>query len=276
MPLFITASNDNKLDPSDAVFVDVIHTNALVQGKIERCGHVDFYMNGGILQPGCVRSGLSKSAPYIPTKRPCLNVHIFSTDPIACSHHRAPDYFRESIQSNRGFYGWPCTSYINYLLGFCPRTSKIEVLAGEDCQTSTIGMFMITTNSENPFAIGQWTEAAISTRIGGTHRPPASAADPFQQQIDQWGKLESTFNNVDNTHKRFGFTALDSSIGGGGDTSYDSNYLDSTVVGLRSPIDNRRINNKFSPTDNYFMQYRYNLTKNIISDDEFQTPNVQV
>lgn len=60
MPLFITASNDNKLDPSDAAFVDVIHSNALVQGKIERCGHVDFYMNGGILQPGCVKSGTSK------------------------------------------------------------------------------------------------------------------------------------------------------------------------------------------------------------------------
>lgn len=60
MPLFITASAENKLDPSDASFVDVIHTNAFVQGKVERCGHVDFYMNGGILQPGCVRSGSSK------------------------------------------------------------------------------------------------------------------------------------------------------------------------------------------------------------------------
>lgn len=57
MPLFITAPAADKLDPSDAHFVDVIHTNALVQGKIERCGHVDFYMNGGILQPGCRNSG---------------------------------------------------------------------------------------------------------------------------------------------------------------------------------------------------------------------------
>lgn len=59
MPLFITASAADKLDPSDALFVDVIHSNALVQGKIERCGHVDFYMNGGILQPGCFKSGVS-------------------------------------------------------------------------------------------------------------------------------------------------------------------------------------------------------------------------
>lgn len=59
MPLFITSGIDEKLDASDAEFVDVIHTNALVQGKLERCGHVDFYMNGGILQPGCVNIGNS-------------------------------------------------------------------------------------------------------------------------------------------------------------------------------------------------------------------------
>lgn len=53
MPLFVTSGLDDKLDPSDADFVDVIHTNALVQGKLERCGHADFYMNGGIYQPGC-------------------------------------------------------------------------------------------------------------------------------------------------------------------------------------------------------------------------------
>lgn len=57
MPLFITASRANKLDESDARFVDVIHTNALLQGKIERCGHADFYMNGGVVQPGCFSSG---------------------------------------------------------------------------------------------------------------------------------------------------------------------------------------------------------------------------
>lgn len=49
MPLFVTADLDNKLDASDATFVDVFHTNALVQGKIEQCGHVDYYFNGGEL-----------------------------------------------------------------------------------------------------------------------------------------------------------------------------------------------------------------------------------
>ena len=53
MPFFVTVDKDNKLDSSDAEFVDVIHTNAFVQGKIETSGDVDFYVNGGINQPGC-------------------------------------------------------------------------------------------------------------------------------------------------------------------------------------------------------------------------------
>ena len=53
MPFFVTLNTDQKLDANDAVFVDVIHTNAFVQGKIEACGDVDFYVNGGIRQPGC-------------------------------------------------------------------------------------------------------------------------------------------------------------------------------------------------------------------------------
>jgi hypothetical protein len=43
----------NKLNPSNADFVDVIHTNALVQGKLKPAGHADFYMNNAVTQPGC-------------------------------------------------------------------------------------------------------------------------------------------------------------------------------------------------------------------------------
>jgi hypothetical protein len=53
MPLFVTLDNDKKLDKTDAKFVDVIHTDALDKGKLEALGHVDFYVNGGMRQPGC-------------------------------------------------------------------------------------------------------------------------------------------------------------------------------------------------------------------------------
>lgn len=53
MPGFTFARKDSKLDSGDAELVDVIHTNAFIQGTIEPSGHVDFYMNGGVVQPGC-------------------------------------------------------------------------------------------------------------------------------------------------------------------------------------------------------------------------------
>ncbi|KAL1122021.1 hypothetical protein AAG570_003427 [Ranatra chinensis] len=55
LPLFddYTSSASSRLDSSDAQFVDVIHTNAGIKGKVLPVGHVDFYCNSGTYQPGC-------------------------------------------------------------------------------------------------------------------------------------------------------------------------------------------------------------------------------
>lgn len=47
-----------RLDSTDAMFVDAIHTNAAPlhrggAGLMDVSGHVDFYLNGGMRQPGC-------------------------------------------------------------------------------------------------------------------------------------------------------------------------------------------------------------------------------
>jgi hypothetical protein len=48
IPLFDVASPENRTDPSDAVFVDAIHTSANgIIGVWEAIGHIDFYPNGG-------------------------------------------------------------------------------------------------------------------------------------------------------------------------------------------------------------------------------------
>lgn len=121
----------------------------------------------------------------------CICVLI---DPFACSHHRAADYFTESIQSDRGFWGWPCNSYISYLLGQCPRSNELH-LGGEDCRESSKGMFLITTNTESPFASGQWTIQPASKY------PSNSRRDPFLERIDEYGKLESAFNFANSYNK---------------------------------------------------------------------------
>lgn len=131
MPLFVTVGKDEKLDPSDANFVDVFHTNAFIQGKVEPSGHIDFYMNGGIIQPGCWE------------KR----------NPFGCNHHRAAVYYAESVNSKIGFWGWPCPGFLAYLLGLCPPRFP-AVLAGDPVNHMYRGFHLVRTRAEPPFAQG--------------------------------------------------------------------------------------------------------------------------
>lgn len=52
-PDFVLAPAAHRLGKTNADFVDVIHTDGLERGFLEPLGHADFYMNGGINQPGC-------------------------------------------------------------------------------------------------------------------------------------------------------------------------------------------------------------------------------
>lgn len=70
----------------------------------------------------------------------------------------------ESIRSTQGFYGWKCQSYFYYVLGLCPFTSNDMLLAGENCDVTTRGMYLVKTNSEFPFARGRADDGARSRR----------------------------------------------------------------------------------------------------------------
>jgi hypothetical protein len=62
-PNFINKPIETRLDATDAIFVDVIHTSTL--GTSQQCGHVDFYVNGGEQQAGCPISFLSGKKRFI-------------------------------------------------------------------------------------------------------------------------------------------------------------------------------------------------------------------
>ncbi|CAH0546893.1 unnamed protein product [Brassicogethes aeneus] len=91
-PLFEWPEPDNLnelLDSSDALFVDVIHTNSGHLGMVKPAGHVDYYPNGGDDQPGC---GF-----------------------WVCSHIRAVEYFTASIRKPDLFKAYPYSSWEEYL-----------------------------------------------------------------------------------------------------------------------------------------------------------------
>ncbi|XP_052686467.1 pancreatic lipase-related protein 2-like [Crassostrea angulata] len=107
-----------RIDPSDAVFVDIIHTNGAPirrggAGLMQASGHVDFYVNGGERQPGC---------PNLVTG---TFEQLFSQNvsgavlAASCSHGRSHEYFTESILTDCPFTAYPCDNYVKFSSGGC-------------------------------------------------------------------------------------------------------------------------------------------------------------
>ncbi|XP_050665779.1 pancreatic triacylglycerol lipase-like isoform X3 [Leptidea sinapis] len=71
-PCFNNSTSVERLDKTDADFVDIIHTNGRLLEKIgfglpDPVGDADFYPNGGMQQPGCVNDTTSIWAKLFPT-----------------------------------------------------------------------------------------------------------------------------------------------------------------------------------------------------------------
>lgn len=210
-------------------------------------------------------------------------------DAFACSHHRSPDYYAESIRSYKGFWGWACSSYINYLLGLCPRTNYL-VIAGEDCAPTTRGMFLITTNGVAPFATGRWTDEPLGMSkngLGDLTNPVKRLGDPLLQHLDQWGKLEGGFNNVQNLNPMAFNDLLDAQWDDVMETALDDseNQLETTTRQLSMSMKRRKgtmgerskvpLQSKSSIDNEHFMeQYKLNLTRGIMSSEVFHLPEV--
>ncbi|XP_034100877.1 pancreatic triacylglycerol lipase-like isoform X2 [Drosophila albomicans] len=147
-PLFILGSDMRRLDPSDADFVDVIHTDTLGRGMLRPMGHVDFYPNFGPLQPGCMEEN--------------------PDDPGSCNHERAPRFYGESINSTLGFWGRQCASWLVYLFGLCS-TRAPQALMGYRVSEEVKGVYFLKTDSKPPFALGMQEEADNTKYVAKFH-----------------------------------------------------------------------------------------------------------
>ncbi|KAG8182872.1 hypothetical protein JTE90_024615 [Oedothorax gibbosus] len=156
-PYFRNVPNNVKLDPSDALFVDVIHTNPgrnILEGlgTIEDVGHVNFWPSGGKPR-GCSASPLrALTTGIFPSE--------FLQNTFLCRHFRAPDFFRSSFhQHGCLFVGAECGSWEEFALGRCGCGTD-----GQKCrlmgQHSTPAMFEtryhLQVGRERPYCLHQY------------------------------------------------------------------------------------------------------------------------
>ncbi|ROT72990.1 hypothetical protein C7M84_008600 [Penaeus vannamei] len=156
-PLFGEAPLQDRLDPSDASFVDVIHTNSgpLLTGHLsflDPVGHVDFYPCGGHDQRGCPKL----------IDEVLENLADLTLDDIdACSHSRAPEYFIQSLSAN-DFLGFKCASYEDFERGDC---LSVTNTLGWYVDRNNEGTFYMDTLTGAPFVALQ---ATATLTVGST------------------------------------------------------------------------------------------------------------
>ncbi|XP_036206740.1 lipase member H isoform X3 [Myotis myotis] len=100
-PLFNGKPPEDRLDPSDAQFVDVIHSDIDALGYKEPLGNIDFYPNGGLDQPGCPKT-IFGGMQY-----------------FKCDHQKSVYLYLSSLTENCTVTAYPCDSYRDYRNGKC-------------------------------------------------------------------------------------------------------------------------------------------------------------
>lgn len=149
-PLFYFKDADNRIDKSQAAYVDIIHSNSgrIVlgcYGLYEAVGHADFYPNGGRHQPGC----LSGNATILDDWQDLMH---------NCSHARVTDFWVESItalEPQQMFTAWPCHDYECFASGLCTACGPLGCPhMGFHVEKSMHGIFYLRTRAEPPYAQG--------------------------------------------------------------------------------------------------------------------------
>uniref|UniRef100_T1IMD4 Lipase domain-containing protein n=1 Tax=Strigamia maritima TaxID=126957 RepID=T1IMD4_STRMM len=159
-PLFEGYGSQFRLDPGDARFVDVIHSNGdrLLKGGLgafEPMGHVDFYPNGGKAQAGCNNLFVGALSDLF-----LYRSRSEEDSRSLCNHRRAYKFFTESIDANCHMRGFACTDFERFLRGKCFTCGS----TGEQCGDMGIhanhtlgrGKFYLITRDTEPLCVNQF------------------------------------------------------------------------------------------------------------------------
>ncbi|RXG59542.1 Pancreatic lipase-related protein 2 [Armadillidium vulgare] len=142
-------SKESRLDKSDALFVDVIHTHGCYTvlnqfgdcfGTYDNIGHADFWPNGGEYQPACEDDGDGK-----------LTVR----EGGSCHHGMATVYFTESIKfykTSTRFMARKCSSYSKFNCGYCDCSSTPQYM-GFNANPEVHGVFYLNTSKTRPYGL---------------------------------------------------------------------------------------------------------------------------
>jgi len=190
-PLFEGHGVGLRLDPSDADFVDVIHTDgesiwlgiiggtANGYGMAQPCGHKDFYPNGGVSQPGCNANrklllqqmrrmrqgaGAAENPPVSSSSSTSSSASSSSSSSSSarrmmesCDHDRSEELFLATIlETGCRFVGRRCKDWEHFKGGHCDENEE-EVMgidASPPDSPETRMKVYLKTGGENPFCLG--------------------------------------------------------------------------------------------------------------------------
>lgn len=129
-PLFDINDPNNRLNVASAKYTECIHTGFYL-GIGQPICKVDFFLNKGSHQPGCV----SKSG----------------NDNIVCSHVRAVQIYTEALLNPVAFYGFLCNpDHSQHIPG--------QLLAIGECNDAEKGLFI---NDENNLELAEETSNKV-------------------------------------------------------------------------------------------------------------------
>lgn len=133
-PCFRNLGPGDRLDASNADYVEVIHTNIDGFGMGARMGHVDFYINGGEYQPSD------------------LNLYPCTT---TCSHFRVLTIWLSALKNPRKFLAIKCNSIQQARDSNCYQNVPIVTnYLGLNVDRSKGGIFYLATDKNYPYYLG--------------------------------------------------------------------------------------------------------------------------